>query len=343
MIIDVHAHLFEPDYLERIEKAGGALPVLSAAPLHRLTISERLDLMDSQNVDLQVLSVGVLQPYGTDRRAASDLAKSANDSYIKTSADSQARFAVFAALPLPDIDAAVAELDRVANERSVLGVALNSSVLGRQLDDPSLLPLYQALDERAATVFIHPSMTYDGFGEPDFGMNRSVGAMFEDTTVTLRLLFSGICARHPRIKFIVPHLGGTLPFIYGRVRRHIERYEREWRESGISAPSGSASGGAASNGAASGEGLQRFWFDTAVRHAPALDCARLTVGHSNLIFGTDYPYLKTTEELAVRIRNIRDLPIPPADQDAMLGGTAAALLGIGPATTSTESLSRHDD
>lgn len=330
MIIDVHAHLFEPDYLKRIEKAGGALPVLSAAPLHRLTISERLDLMDSQNVDLQVLSVGVLQPYSTDRNAASDLAKAANDSYIKTCVGSQARFAMFAALPLPDIDAAVAELDRVANERSVVGVALNSSVLGRQLDDPSLLPLYQALDERAATVFIHPSMTYDGFGENDFGMNRSVGAMFEDTIVTLRLLFSGICARHPRIRFIVPHLGGTLPFIYGRVRRHIERYEREWRDSGISAPDGV-------------EGLQRFWFDTAVRHAPALDCACETVGHSNLVFGTDYPYLKTTEELAIRIRNVQGLPIPPSAQDAMLGGTAAALLGIGPATTSTESGSCHDD
>jgi len=318
MIIDVHSHLFPPEYLERIEKAGGALPRLSAAPLHRLTISERLDLMDSQNVDLQVLSVGVLQPYATDPRAASDLAKFANDSYIKTCVDSQSRFAVFAALPLPDIDAAAAELDRVANERSVVGVALNSNVLGRQLDDPSLLPLYQVLDERAATVFIHPSMTYDGFGDNDFGMNRSVGAMFEDTIVTLRLLFSGICARHSRIKFIVPHLGGTLPFIYGRISRHIDRHEREWRESGISAPDGI-------------EGLQRFWFDTAVRHAPALDCACVTVGHSNLVFGTDYPYLKTTEELAVRIRNIHDLPVPRADQDAILGGTAAALLGIGSA------------
>jgi 6-methylsalicylate decarboxylase len=327
VIIDVHSHLFAPEYLDRIAKNGGTLPELSAAPLHSLTISERIDLMDSQNVDLQVLSVGTLQPYAADRRVASDLARFANDSYVKTCLDWQPRFAVFAALPLPDIDAAVAEIDRVANERSVVGVALNSSVLGRQLDDPSLLPLYEVLDERAATVFIHPAMAYDGFGQDDHGMNRSVGGMFEDTIVTLRLLFSGICARHPRIKFIVPHLGGTLPFVYGRVRRHIERYEREWRESGMP-----GSGGPAADQAAR-EGLRRFWFDTAMRHAPALSCACETVGHSNLVFGTDYPYLKTMEELDVRIRNIRDLPIPAEARDAILGGTAAALLGIGPATT----------
>lgn len=321
MIIDVHSHLFPPDYLGRIEKAGGTLPRLSAAPLHRLTISERIDLMDSQSVDLQVLSVGTLQPYTADRRLASDLAKFANDSYVKTCLDARPRFAVFAALPLPDIDAAVAEMDRVANERSVVGVALNSSVLGRQLDDPSLLPLYEALNERAATVFLHPAMAYDGFGCSDYGMNRSVGAMFEDTTVVLKLLFSGICARHSRIKFIVPHLGGTLPFVYGRIRRHIDRYEQEWRASGLSA-------------AGDAEGLRRFWFDTAMRHAPALSCACETVGHSNLVFGTDYPYLKTMEELSVRIRNIKDLPVPPSAHDAILGGTAAGLLGIGPATTS---------
>jgi predicted TIM-barrel fold metal-dependent hydrolase len=214
-------------------------------------------------------------------------------------------------------------------------------VLGRQLDDPSLLPLYELLDEKAATVFLHPAMAYDGFGENDHGMNRSVGAMFEDTTAVLKLLFSGICARRSRIKFIVPHLGGTLPFIYGRIRRHIERCEGEWRESGIPASGEAARSGGPASGDSAREGLRRFWFDTAMRHAPALTCAQQTLGPANLVFGTDYPYLKTMEELGVRIRNIRDLPIPPSARDAILGGTAAELLGIASATT--EKGSRHDD
>jgi predicted TIM-barrel fold metal-dependent hydrolase len=204
-------------------------------------------------------------------------------------------------------------------------VALGTSVLDRQLDDRALLPLYEALNDRAATVFLHPLMTYDGFGQNDYGMNRSVGAMFEDTIGVLRLLLSGICARNSRVKFVVPHLGGTLPFVYGRIRRHLERREEEWRGGTVPAPGDDA-----------GRGLRRFWFDTAMRHAPALGCACETAGHDRLVFGTDYPYLTTAGELAARIRTIQDLPIPPSAQDAVLGGTAAAMLGVGPAPPQTE-------
>lgn len=319
MIIDVHSHLFPPEYLDRIEKVGGWQPRLNVGPLHRLTTSERLDLLDSHHVDLQVLSVGTLQPYAPERRVAIDLARFVNDSYAETCAGSRGRFAMFAALPLPDVDAAIEEIDRLADEPSVVGVALGTSVLGRQLDDRALLPLYETLNERAAAVFLHPLMTYDGFGQNDYGMNHSVGSMFEDTIALLRLLFSGICARSARVKFVVPHLGGTLPFVYGRIRRHVERYEEQWRSNGVSAPGGGAD-----------EGLRRFWFDTATRHAPALQCACGTVGYDRLVFGTDHPYLRTAEELAVRIRDIRDLPMPASGHEAILGGTAAALLGVGP-------------
>ncbi len=323
MIIDVHSHLFPPEYLQRIEETGGWQPRLNVGPFHRLTISERLDLMDVDDVDVQLLSVGSLQPYARDRPAAMDLARFANDIYLQTCADWPGRFAMFAALPLPHVDAAIEEIDRLASERSVVGVALGTSVLGRQLDDPVLLRLYEVLNDRAATVFLHPLMTYDGFGPNDYGMNHSVGSMFEDTIAVLRLLFSGISAHNPRIRFIVPHLGGTLPFVYGRIRRHVDRSEQEWRDGGVAGPGDDA-----------GQGLRRFWFDTATRHAPALACACGTVGHDRLVFGTDYPYLTTAQELAVRINNVRDLPIPPSAHDAILGGTAAAMLGLDPATSS---------
>lgn len=323
MIIDVHSHLFPPEYLHRIEKIGGWQPRLNVGPLHRLTVGERLDLMDSDNVDVQVLSVGSLQPYARDRPVAMDLARFANDIYLQTCADLPGRFAMFAALPLPHVDAAIEEIDRLANERGVVGVAFGTSVLGRQLDDRVLRPLYEALNDRAATVFLHPLMTYDGFGPNDYGMNHSVGSMVEDTIAVLRLLFSGISARNPRIRFIVPHLGGTLPFVYGRIRRHVDRSEQEWHDSGVPGQGDDA-----------GQGLRRFWFDTATRHAPALACAWATVGHDRLVFGTDYPYLTTAGELAARIHDIRDLPMPPSAHDAILGATAAAMLGLGPATSS---------
>jgi predicted TIM-barrel fold metal-dependent hydrolase len=317
VIVDVHAHLFPPDFLRRVEEHGGALPRLSAAPLSSLSLAERVELMDRVGVDLQVLSVGVLQPYYEDPKVAVDLAKQANECYLETCETFAGRFATFIALPLPHLDAALAELDRLVGEPRVAGVAMSTSVLGRQLDDPVFAPLYAELDRRALTVFLHPTMLYDGFGPNSYGMDRSVGAMFEDTIAAVRLLLSGVLVRNPRLRIIVPHLGGTLPFIHGRIASHVRRAEDGWRSSGIAEGSGSSE-----------EGVRRLFYDTAMRHAPALRCACDTVGHDRLVFGTDFPYVKTPEEFADRIEHVRGLPVPEDAKAGILGATAAGLLGL---------------
>ena len=316
MIIDVHSHLFPPDLMAAIAKAGGRLPQLEAAPLQSMALGERHELMLENQVDLGALSVGVLQPYHADVRTAADLAKVANDTYLQTSADSGGWLATWAALPLPHIDAALAELDRVAGDEHCIGVTLGTSVLDLDLDDKALEPVYAALNARGTTVFVHPSMSFDGFGDNDLGMQRSIGGMIEDTIAGIRLLLSGVVVRYPRVNFIVPHLGGTLPFIYGRVRRHIAAAEKKWAESGLTSPEETHTG------------LSRLWWDTATRHVPALTCAVETLGADRLVFGTDYPYTKTRAEFASRLAHIRDLPVGAEQQAAVLGGSAAALLGL---------------
>jgi aminocarboxymuconate-semialdehyde decarboxylase len=303
--------------MQRISDLGGRVPQLSAATLSGMTIDERLDLMSQEGVDMGVLSVGVLQPYHPDRQTAADLARQANDLFLATCAETGGRLATFAALPLPHVDAAVEELDRLAGNEGIVGVAFGTSVLQYELDDPILFPLYAELNARASTVFIHPSMTFAGFGPNDLGMSRTIGAMFEDTIAAIRLLLSGVCVRYPNINFIIPHLGGTLPFIYGRVGRHLLRSEEEWAAEGLS-----------SEGDGVGRGAARLWYDTAMRHAPALTCACETFGHDRLLFGTDFPYLKSKEELSVRIQNIRDLQLSDEARDEVLGNRAAKLLGI---------------
>lgn len=321
MIIDVHSHVFPPEYMERVADQGGPMPRLSAAPLHRLSLTERVEMMDSIGVDVQVLSVGVLQPYYEDVRVAVDLAKQANECYVNLCRQHEGRFATFAVLPLPHVDAALTELDRVAGDPHVVGVAISTTVLDRPLDDPGWEPLYQELDARAMTVFLHPTMTYSGFGPNNYGMDRSIGAMFEDTMVAARLVLSGVLARHARTSFIVPHLGGTLPFVHGRIARHAQRVEDELRASGIEA-------GSAPDGEEPIAGVRRLYYDTATRHAPALRCACDTVGADRLVFGTDFPYVKTAEEFAARIAHVDNLSLPERARSELLGGTAARLLGL---------------
>jgi aminocarboxymuconate-semialdehyde decarboxylase len=316
VIIDVHSHLFPPGLMASIEKAGGRLPQLSAAPQQSMSLNQRFELMQAHQVDIGLLSVGVLQPYHTDRETAVALAHEANDTYLQTSADSGGRLLTWAALPLPHVDAALAELDRVAGDGHCVGVTFGTSVLDLNLDDKGLEPVYEALNARGTTVFVHPSMAFDGFGENDLGMQRSIGGMFEDTIAGIRLLLSGVVVRYPRINFIVPHLGGTLPFIYGRVRRHIQLAEKQWVADGLTTED------------APQTGLSRLWWDTATRHVPALTCAVETLGADRLLFGTDYPYTKTREEFASRLAHVRDLPITDQQRAAILGTSAAALLGL---------------
>lgn len=316
MIIDVHSHLFPPDLMAAIAKAGGRLPQLEAAPLQSMALGERHELMLENQVDLGLLSVGVLQPYHEDVRTAVDLAKAANDAYLQASADSGGWLATWAALPLPHVDAALAELDRVAGDPGCVGVTLGTSVLDLDLDDKALEPVYAELNARGTTVFVHPSMSFDGFGANDLGMQRSIGGMIEDTVAGIRLLLSGIVVRYPKINFIVPHLGGTLPFIYGRVRRHIAAAEQKWADEGLVPADDTFTG------------LSRLWWDTATRHVPALTCAVETLGPDRLVFGTDYPYTKTRAEYASRLAHIRDLPIGAERQAGILGDSVAALLGL---------------
>jgi len=316
MIVDVHSHLFPPGLMASIEEAGGRLPQLSAAPQQSMSLGQRFELMQAHGVDVGLLSVGVLQPYHADVETAVGLAHEANDTYLQTSADSGGRLLTWAALPLPHVDEALAELDRVAGDEHCVGVTFGTSVLDLDLDDKALAPVYEALNASGTTVFVHPSMSFDGFGPNDLGMQRSIGGMFEDTIAGIRLLLSGVVVRYPRINFIVPHLGGTLPFIYGRVRRHIQLAEQRWAAEGLTTPD------------APHQGLSRLWWDTATRHVPALTCAVETLGADRLLFGTDYPYTKTREEFASRLAHVRDLRITDEQRDAILGTSAASLLGL---------------
>src|SRR5262249_59785540 len=150
-------------------------------------------------------------------RGAGRSARLANDIYANTTRGYEGRFAAFACLPLPHVVASLAELERCLDTLGMVGVTIGCSVAGRALDDPALEPVYAELNRRGTVLFLHPV----GAGvlpEIDpLGLAWMVGAPFEDTLAALRLLMSGVTSRYPRIQVIVPHLGGTLPFLLERV------------------------------------------------------------------------------------------------------------------------------
>lgn len=299
MIIDVHAHYYPRTYLERIGR-----PELPPAPavLGHLAMDERLDLLDRVGIDAQVLSVSQAQPYLPDARDAADAAELANDLYVEVCQAHRGRFFTFAALPLPHVDESLAEIARTAESSSVVGVTIGCSVAGRQLDDPVFEPVFDELNRRRSTVFLHPVGQEKVPFLAGYNLAWLVGAPFEDTVTALRLIMAGVLERYPNLRFIVPHLGGTIPFLLPRLTRQTPDKV--------------------------GEGLRTMYYDTVSRSTTALGCACDAFGAGRLLFGTDYPYCNQTE-LRRHLSYLDDSELDTATAARIKGGTAAALLGIG--------------
>src|SRR5581483_4783947 len=126
MRIDVHAHYFPPDYMSYLARHGRS--GTGAAQGAQITLDERIDLLDRVGIDMQVLSISSSTPYTLPEAEVVEASRLANDLYVELCQQYPGRYAAFATLPLPYVDAAVAELERRQGEPEVLGVSLGCSI-----------------------------------------------------------------------------------------------------------------------------------------------------------------------------------------------------------------------
>jgi aminocarboxymuconate-semialdehyde decarboxylase len=302
MTIDIHAHYYPGDYLEKIGNVG--LAQLRGSPLGGQSMEERLGLLEHAGIDVQVLSVSQAQPYLADRKEAAAAAAFGNDRFIELCEAHPGRFYSFAALPLPHAEESLAEIDRALAQPRMVGVTIGCTIAGMHLDNPALEPVWSHLDERAVPVFLHPVGRCGVVDGDDYNLNWLVGAPFEDTLAALRLVLSGVVDRHRGITFIVPHLGGTLPFLETRVRGYLQ---------------------------AKGEdALKRMYYDTVSGTLSALRSAAQYFGVDHLLFGTDYPYADERAFLD-RLEYLGHAGFDQADLEQVRGARAASLLQLGDA------------
>lgn len=278
MRLDVHAHYFTREYLELLKSGGTPDAMLEPGwrllhPTREADFSERFAAMDRARVDKQILSVSGVAPYSPDAATAVRSARFVNDLYAGVVRDEPQRFAAFAVLPLPHVDASLAELARGLDELDMWGVTITTSILGTRLVDPAFDPIYAELDRRAAVLFLHPAGLACGSQELiETGLGWPLGAPFEDTMAILELMQSGFAQRFPNVKLIAPHLGGTLPFLMQR----LDHMANRWMP-GKGVPS---------------EVARHFWYDTVNAYPGALRLAIATYGLERIVFGTDWPFWK---------------------------------------------------
>ena len=262
MRIDCHVHVLPTAYRERL----GDMPI----PAGRREDYERV--MVRYGIDRAVISTG--PPGALDGDL--ELARLANVGIAELAADP--RFAGLATLPLPDVDAALAELARALDDLRLDGVMLLSNVGGTYLGDPALEPLLAELDRRGAYVFVHPG--YPPYALP---LDHPVWLYefpFDTVRALANLVYTGALERHGRIRWQIAHLGGAGPMLAHRLASLADREPGLARE----APAGAV------------EYLRRLYYDTGLAdNAPALAATQALTSLDHVVFGTDWPYLALPE------------------------------------------------
>jgi predicted TIM-barrel fold metal-dependent hydrolase len=210
-----------------------------------------------------------------------NLARIINDYGAKMSQEFPGRFGLFAALPLPDIEGSLREIEYALDTLKADGIGVMTNYGDRWLGDASFAPVWEELNRRKAVICTHPNTpACCGNLKDEVGVGTIEWAT--DTTRTVAsLLFSGTAARYPDVRWILSHGGGTMPFLLGRfVRQEVEMKEREKR-----LPKGLM------------YELKKFYYDTAQANHPGALAALLKLAPvSQILYGTDYPYRTSAEE-----------------------------------------------
>lgn len=311
--IDVHAHAWSVDYLDRLAAAGFATTSahrgLGAEPTHA-QLQARFAQMDAAGIRMQVLSATPASPHFERRENAVKLARRINDEYVALVQRYPERFRAFASLPLPHVDAALDELDWALARDGMLGVAITTSILGRSIADPMFEPIYAELDRRGSVLYVHPAGC--GAESPLIQNHRltwALGAPVEDTVAVMHLLIAQIPQRYPRMKIIASHLGGALPMLLPRLD-HAGSYETPE----VPEPPSRAA--------------KRLWYDTVGHdHVPALRAAVESLGADRLLLGTDFPY-QSGELFQAAVGYVERAGLSADDTAAILDRNAARLLGL---------------
>jgi predicted TIM-barrel fold metal-dependent hydrolase len=216
--LDVHAHHLPPSYRDALERAGHAQPD-GMPQIPEWSADAHVALMDRLGIATSLLSVSTpgVNLDIENAAAAIDLAREVNEAGRRAVVDHPGRFGLLGSLPLPDVDATIAEITHCIDHLDVDGFVLLTHVGGTYLGDPAWDPVFDELDRRRRPVLIHPT-------SPPCWQQTSLGRprpmlefLFDTTRAAVNLVLNGTIARHPNLRLIVPHAGATLPVIADRV------------------------------------------------------------------------------------------------------------------------------
>lgn len=273
--IDVHHHIIPSVYLEAMRRVGIADPI-PGVDYPDWDVQTTLAVMDRQGIATAIVSISDPGVYFGNVALARDLARQINEFSARLVADHPQRFGAFAVLPLPDVNAALRELEYALDTLKLDGIGLLTNYRGTYLGDAALDALFAELNRRQVVTFIHPS-TPPSKDQPTFGLPPSLYEFTFDTTrMVANLLYSGTLDRYPNLRLILSHAGGTVPYLARRLTfgPTIGSYLKARAPQNLIAS------------------LRQLYYDVAMSASPyALPSLQALVDPSHILFGSDYPFM----------------------------------------------------
>jgi 6-methylsalicylate decarboxylase len=287
--IDIHAHSVPKPYRDVLTAAsGGKREPPGWSP------EEALDAMERDGIGAAITSIAASWTFLSGNEVVT-LARRCNDFSAELIARWPSRFGAFAAVPVSDVNAACSELRYTFETLKLDGVGLFSNYAGKHLGDPIFDPILQMLNDYEATVFIHPTDT-----EANQRIQLRVPPpllefAFDTTRLGVSLLVSGALDRYPKVKFILAHAGGTLPFLSWRISHLLARhFSNPPFTEHFPMPLLQHNAGEVTSEFVMTR-LRRFWYDTALSpDAETFGCLRAFADPERILFGTDWPYAPDT-------------------------------------------------
>ncbi|HEY2137931.1 MAG TPA: amidohydrolase family protein [Xanthobacteraceae bacterium] len=301
-IIDVHHHVAPPAFIRELIALGYNEP-----PQFNWTVQKSLDDMDKAGVATAITSITTPGVWFGNDSAARRLARSCNDFGATLMRDHPGRFGLFAALPLPDVDGSLKEIEYAFDTLHADGVGLMTSFGDKWLGDPAFDPVMAELNRRKAVVYTHPTVADCCRGILPL-VQRSVIEFQTDTSRAIgSVVFSGTASRYADIRFIWSHGGGTMPFLYERYIRMPQLNPNVK----VNIPHGVD------------YELKKFHYDVAqVAHPAALASLVRVAPVSQILFGTDYPYRTSADH----VKGVDEFFTSEADRRAITRENALALI-----------------
>lgn len=323
--VDFHNHYYPPEYVEALRTSRSVVKVTYdvdanpcvhypgdyniLVPGHR-DIDYREQVLIEHGVDTQVLSFTTPGVHVEPADVAVTLARQINDAFARVVHKKKGRFTALATLPLNDPAASVRELERAMKEHGLPGAMVFSNVNHVALADPIYDPLWKLANDLQAVIYIHPTDPAGVEAMLDYWLTPLVGFLMDTTLAAAKLVFAGVVERHPRIRWVLTHMGGATPYL-------AERYDRGYRafvecRKNISRPPS--------------EYFKTFYYDTVNFNPDAVKFAITFAGLDRILAGSDYPH--QIGSIPLMFDTIRQLDLDDESRAKILGGNAAALLRL---------------